>query len=58
METVLQIDTGDCDYPDVLPLAEYSCNKHHVCAFSRRPHIQLHVKDLQSSPTPPLFQAL
>ena len=35
---------GHCDYQDVLPLAEYSCKEHHVCAFSRRPHIQLHGK--------------
>ena len=37
---------GHCDYQDILPLAEYSCNKHHVCAFSRRPHIQLFGEDL------------
>ena len=28
------------------PCAEYSCDKHHVCAFSRRPHIQLYGEDL------------
>ena len=37
---------GHCDYQDILPLTEYSCNEHHGCAFSRRPHIQLHGKDL------------
>ena len=35
-----------CDYQDILPLAEHSCNKHHVCAFSRRPHIQLFGEEL------------
>ena len=29
-----------------LSLAEYSCEEHHVCAFSPRPHIQLHGSDL------------
>ena len=37
---------GHCDYQDILPLAEYSTNEHHACAFIRRPHIQLHGKDL------------
>ena len=55
---------GHCDYQDILPLAEYTFNKRHVCDFSRRPHIQLFGEDLtvhstlQSSPTPPLLQAL
>ena len=33
-------------YQDILSLAEYSCGEHHVCAFSRRPHILLHGSDL------------
>ena len=37
---------GHCDYQDILLLAEYSCNKHHVCAFCLRPHIQKCGEDL------------
>ena len=57
-----------CNYQDILSLAEYSCDKHHVCAFSRRPQIQLFDEDLsgrqtvystlQSSPTPPVLQSV
>ena len=36
---------GHCDFQDILSLAEYSCDEHHVCAFSRRLHIQLHGED-------------
>ena len=36
---------GHCDYHDILSLAECSCEEHHVCAYSRRPHIQLHGSD-------------
>ena len=37
---------GRCDYHDILSLAECFCEEHHVCAYSRRPHIQLHGSDL------------
>ena len=37
---------GHCDHHDILSLAECSCEEHHVCAYSRRPHIQLHGSDL------------
>ena len=37
---------GHCDYHNILSLAECSCEEHHVCAYSRRPHFQLHGSDL------------
>ena len=37
---------GHCGFQDILSLAECSCDEHHVCAYSRRPHIQLRGSDL------------
>ena len=34
-----------CNYQDIPFLTEYSCDKHHVCAFNRPPQIQLYGKD-------------
>ena len=39
-----QIDC--CDSHDILSLSEFSCDKHHVCAYSRRAHIQPCGEDL------------
>ena len=57
---------GHSDYQDILPLAEYSCNKHHVCFQSpsshptawRRSQWTTVYSTLQSSLTRPLLQAV
>ena len=36
---------GHCEFQDILSLAQYSCDEHHVRAYSRRPRIQLYGED-------------